>query len=70
MIKLDDEEFRGDEQVLAGFFKYHSDKSSPPEVFNSDDNHNYYYSTIDVDAIAFIVKQRNWTLPQIIKFKI
>ena len=65
MIKCDDIEFRGDAQVLAGFFKYHKDKSSPPEVFNSEENHNYYYSTIDVDAIAYIVKQRKWKLPQL-----
>ena len=65
MIKVDDEEFRGDSQVLAGFFKYHSDRSSPPEVYNSDENYAYFYSTIDVDAIAYIVKQRGWKLPQL-----
>ena len=65
MIKFDDKEYRGDAQVLSGFFKYHNDKSSPPAVFNSDGNHNYYYSTIDVDAISFIIKQRKWKLPQL-----
>ena len=65
MIKFDENEFRGDSQVLSGFFKYHAERSSPPEVFNSDDNHAYYYSTIDVDAIAYIVKQRKWKLPQL-----
>ena len=47
-IKFDEKEYRGDSQVLAGFFKYHNEKSSPPEVFNSDDNHQYFYATIDV----------------------
>ena len=32
MIKCDETEFRGDAQVLTGFFKYHKDKSSPPKV--------------------------------------
>ena len=50
---------------LQGFFRYHDDKSNPPEVFNSDENHSYYYSTIDVDAITYIVKQRKWKLPQL-----
>ena len=65
MIQFDEQEFRGDAQVLAGFFKYHNEKSNPPEVFKSDDNHSYYYSTIDVDALTFIVQQRNWKIPQL-----
>ena len=65
MIKLDDIEFRGDAQVLAGFFKYHNEKSSPPEVNYSDSNHTYYNSTIDVDAKAYMVKQRKRKLPQL-----
>ena len=63
MIQFDEDVFRGDAQVLAGFFKYHNEKSSPPEVFKSEDNHTYFYSTIDVEAISFIIKQRNWKLP-------
>ena len=39
MIKYEEEIFRGDEQVLSGFFKYHNLKSSPPEVYNCEDNH-------------------------------
>ena len=58
MIEFDDTTYHGDAQVLSGFFKYHDQKSSPPEVFKSEDNHTYFYSTIDVDAISFIIKQR------------
>jgi hypothetical protein len=65
MIKFDETEFRGDAQVLSGFFRYHDEKSSPPEVYKSDENHTYYYSTIDVDAISYIIKQRKWKLPQL-----
>ena len=31
----------------------------------SDDNTMYFYSTINVQAIAYIVKQRNWKLPEL-----
>lgn len=59
MIKVDDLEFRGDNQVLAGFFEYHNKNSNPPLVCKSDTSHTYYYATINVSAIAYIVKQRN-----------
>ena len=29
MIKIDDTEYRGDAQVLSGFFEYHNGNSSP-----------------------------------------
>ena len=51
MIKVDEAEFRGDAQVLSVFFKYHSGKSSRPEVFNSDENHQYR-STKKVDTAS------------------
>ena len=31
----------------------------------SDESYTYYYATINVSAIAYIVKQRNWKLPQL-----
>ena len=65
MIKFYEQEYLGDLHVLAGFFKYHNAKSSPPEVFNSNDNHHLFYETIDVDAIGYIIKQRNWKLPHL-----
>ena len=36
MIKFDGEEYRGDAQVLAGFFTYHNGNSSPPPVEKTD----------------------------------
>ena len=65
MLKYGDIEYRGDAQVLAGFFHYHNSKSSPPEVLNTEENHSYFYSTIDVEAITYIVNQRKWKLPQL-----
>ena len=65
MLSIDEIEYRADAQVLSGFFKYHDEKSNPPAVFKSDDNHSYFYSTIDVDAISYIIQQRNWKLPQL-----
>ena len=65
MIKIEDSVYKGDAQVLSGFFKYHNDRSSPPEVFKSENNHTYFYSTIDVEAISFIIKQRKWKLPRL-----
>ena len=65
MIKVDEVEYRGDNQVLAGFFEYHNNNSNPPPVCKSDNSHTYYYATINVSAIAYIVKQRNWKLPQL-----
>ena len=64
-LNVDGNKYQGDAQVLSGFFKYHDEKSTPPEIFNSDDNHLYFYSTIDVEAISYIVKQRKWKLPQL-----
>ena len=57
-LNVDGNKYQGDAQVLSGFFKYHNEKSTPPEIFNSDDNHLYFYSTIDIDAISYIIKQR------------
>ena len=65
MIKIDGKEYRGDAQVLSGFFLYHNGNSSPPPVHKSDDNTMYFYSTINVQAIAYIIKQRKWKLPQL-----
>ena len=65
MLKYDDIEYRGDAQVLAGFFHYHNSKSNPPEVLKTEENHSYFYSTIDIEAITYIVNQRKWKLPQL-----
>ena len=65
MIKINDEEFRGDAQVLAGFLTYHNGNSSPPPLCKSDENTTYFYSTINVEAISYLVKQRNWKLPEL-----
>ena len=65
MIKVNDTEYRGDAQVLAGFFTYHDGNSSPPPLSKSDVNTTYYYSTINVEAISYLIKQRNWKLPQL-----
>ena len=65
MLSIDEIEYRGDAQVLAGFFKYHDEKSNPPAVFKTESNHSYFYSLIDVDAISYIVQQRKWKLPQL-----
>ena len=65
MIKVDDLEFRGDNWVLAGFFEYHNKMSISPLVCKSDTSHTYYYATSNVSAIAYIVKQINWKLPEL-----
>ena len=31
----------------------------------SDDDMTYYYAIINVEAISYIIKQRNWKLPQL-----
>ena len=58
MIQFEENIIREDEQVLSasGFFKYHNLKFSPPEVYNSEDNKTYLFSTINVEAISFIIK--------------
>ena len=65
MIKVDNKEYRRDAQVLAGFFTYHDGNSSPPPLEKNDENSMYFYSTINVEAISYLVKQRNWRLPQL-----
>ena len=65
MIKVKGEEYRGDAQVLSGFFTYHNENSSAPPLQKSEDNNMYFYSTINVQAISYIIKQRGWKLPQL-----
>ena len=50
-----DKEYRGDNQVLAGFFEYHNNNSNPPPLHKSEENYTYYYATINVSAITFIL---------------
>ena len=38
---------------------------SYPVSSESKDDMTYYYATINVEAISYIVKQRNWKLPQL-----
>ena len=66
VLTFDEKEFRGDAQVLAGFFEYHNGNSNPPHVSSKEkDDMTYYYATINVEAISYIVKQRNWRLPEL-----
>ena len=57
LINVEGKEYRGDAQVLSGFFLYHNGNSEPPPVEKCEDNTNYFYSTINVEAIAYIIKQ-------------
>ena len=65
MIKIEGIEHSGDAQVLSGFFNYHNGNSSPPPLSKSAENTTYFYSTINVEAISYLMKQRNWKLPQL-----
>jgi hypothetical protein len=65
LINVEGKEYRGDAQVLSGFFLYHNGNSVPPPVEKSEDNTNYFHSTINVEAIAYIIKQRRWKLPEL-----
>ena len=62
-LTFDQKDYNGDGQVLSGFFEYHNGNSTPPTVSKSDDNFTYFYATINMNAISYIVKQRNWKLP-------
>ena len=65
MLTVDGDEYHGDAQVLSGFFTYHNGNSSPPPIQKSEDETMYFYASINVNAIAYIVKQRGWKLPQL-----
>ena len=65
MIKVGETEYRGDAQVLSGFFSYHNGNSTPPPVTKSDTNTTYFYATINVEAISYLIQQRKWKLPQL-----
>ena len=66
MLRVGDSDYKGDAQVLAGFFEYHNGNATPPPVSSEKDSDmTYYYATINVEAISYIVKQRNWKLPQL-----
>ena len=65
MIKVDNTQYRGDAQVLSGFFAYHDSNSNPPTLSKSENNTIYFYATINVQAIAYLIKQRNWKLPKL-----
>ena len=64
-ITVNGEDYCGDAQVLSGFFSYHNGNSSPPPLEKSEDNTMYFYATINMHAIAYIVRQRGWKLPQV-----
>lgn len=62
-LKVEDIQFKGDAQR---FFEYHNGNANPPPVsFEQEDDMSYYYDTINVDAISYIVKQRKWRLPEL-----
>ena len=66
LLKIVEKEYKGDGQVLAGFFEYHNGNSTPPPVSSAkEEDMTYYYATINVEAISYIVKQRKWKLPQL-----
>ena len=65
MIKVNEKDYRGDAQVLSGFFTYHDGNSNPPNLSKSDDNTSYFYATINVHAIAYLIQHRNWKLPKL-----
>ena len=49
--------------------KFYSDfspsNSNPPNLSKSDDNTSYFYATINVHAIAYLIQHRNWKLPKL-----
>ena len=66
MLSFDGKEYKGYAQVLSGFFEYHNGNTSPPPVSSeNEDNMTYYYATINVEAISYIVKQQNWRIPEL-----
>ena len=62
-ITFDNKDFHGDGQVLSGFFEYHNGNSTSPPLSKSEDNFTYFYATINMHAISYIVQQRKWKLP-------
>ena len=63
MLKVDKREYKGDAKDLSSFFEYHNGNATPPPVSSElDDDMTYYYATINVEAISYIVKQRNWKI--------
>ena len=65
MLKVDGEEYSGDGQVLSGFFKYHQEACSAPEVTQEEDDQLYRQATIDVASLQFILQSRGWKLPTV-----
>ena len=66
MIKVDGSEYRGDGQVLSGFFSHHNGNSTPPpDTTKSDANTTYFYATINVEEISYFIQKRKWKLPQL-----
>ena len=59
MINVNDKEYRGDAQVLSGFFTYHNGNSSPPPLCKSEKNTTYFYATINVQAISYSSSKEN-----------
>ena len=65
MLRVDDTDYQGDAQVLAGFFQYHNENAKPSPVSSeSPDNMTYYYA-INVEAMSYIIKKRNWNFPNV-----
>ena len=66
MLSIEGTDYRGDAQVLSGFFEYYNGNATPAPVSSEEEaDMTYYYSTKNVEAISYIIKQRNWKLPQL-----
>ena len=65
MLKIGDQTYSGDAQVLSAFFKFHQNGSVPPEPTQHEDDHLYRRATVDVTSIRYILRQRGWKLPSV-----
>ena len=64
-LNFDGKNFKGDAQVLSGFFEYHNGNTNPSPVSSEcEDDMTYYYATINVGAISYIVKQLSFNQVQ------
>ena len=63
MIKVNNQLYNGDAQVLSGFFEFHKAGSVPHELTQHPEDHLYRRATVDVVSIRYILRQRGWKLP-------
>ena len=63
LLRVNEKDYHGNAQVLAGFFEFHQKGSKAPALSDHPNDELYHHATIDIASIQYIIKSRGWKLP-------